>query len=46
MPRVPGVALGEEEPLWGVGLEQGFCPLGLCPATSGLAAGARERLTP
>lgn len=46
MPWVTGVALDEEEPLWGVGLEQGFCPLGLCPATSGLAAGDRERLTP
>lgn len=44
MPR--GVALDEEKPLWGVGLEQGFCPLGLRPVASGLAAGDREQVTP
>lgn len=51
MPRGTSVACGswavdEEEPLWGLGLEQGFCLLGLHPVTWGLAAGDREQVTP
>lgn len=51
MPRVTSVACGfwamdEDELLWGAGLEQGFCFLGLHPVTLGHAAGDGEQVTP
>lgn len=50
MPWVTSVACGlwaidEDELLWGVGLEQEFCFIGLHPVTLGRAAGDREQVT-
>lgn len=50
VPRVTSMACGlwamdEDKLLWGVGLEQEFCFIGLHPVTLGRAAGDREQVT-